>query len=170
MTFLARRPMQAIAALLAVAALLFVIGVTLEAGEDTHAGEPAAEATAHREPNEAAETTRGEAVERVEGTGSGAPEAGEERVLGIDVESPRLVTAAVVVSLLLAVLVWRRSDRRLLIVVAALAAAFAVLDVAEVIHQVDGGRAGLAVLAAIIAAVHVAAAALAVEQSAVPRG
>lgn len=169
MTFLARRPSRAIAALLAGAALLFVIGATLEAGEDTHAGEPAAEATAHREPNEAAET-RGEAVERVEGTESGAPEAGEERVLGIDVESPLLVTAAVVVSLLLAVLVWRRPDRRLLLVLAALAAAFAVLDVAEVIHQVDGDRAGLAVLAAIIAAVHVAAAALAVEQTAAPRG
>jgi hypothetical protein len=163
MTVPAHRLTRAIAVLLVVAAALFVIGVTSEANSDTHADERAADATAHREPNGAAETTRGEAAEHAER--GGEPEAaGEERVLGIDVESPLLVTAAVVVSLLLAVLVLRRPDRRLLLVVAAFAAAFAVLDVAEITHQIHEDRAGLAALATVIAALHTAAAAVAVQR------
>jgi DMSO/TMAO reductase YedYZ heme-binding membrane subunit len=36
--------------------------------------------------------------------------------------------------------------------------AFAVLDVAEVVHQLDTSRAGLAIMAAIVAALHLGAA------------
>jgi hypothetical protein len=163
MTVPARRRNRAVAVLLVVAAALFVIGVTSEANSDTHADERAADATAHREPNGAAETARGEAAEHAERGGEPEAAAGEERVLGIDVESPLLVTAAVVVSLLLATLVLRRPDRRLLLVVAALATAFAVLDVAEITHQIHEDRAGLAALATVIAALHTAAAAVAIQ-------
>jgi hypothetical protein len=70
----------------------------------------------------------------------------------------------VLVSLLLAALVWRRPDRRLLIVIAVVAAAFAVLDSAEVAHQLDD-NAGLALLAGLIAVLHAATAALAIHQA-----
>ena len=43
--------------------------------------------------------------------------------------------------------------------------AFAVLDIAEVIHQLDEDRTGLALLAGVIATAHAAAAALAVQQA-----
>jgi drug/metabolite transporter (DMT)-like permease len=88
-----------------------------------------------------------------------------ERALGIDVESPDLVATAVVVSLLLAALVWRRPTRRLLLLIAVAAAAFAVLDAAEVAHQLHENRTGLALLAGLIAALHAAAAALAIHQT-----
>ena len=58
-----------------------------------------------------------------------------------------------------------RQSRRgtsVLLAIAVIAAAFAVLDIAEVSHQLDEDRTGLAVLAATIAAMHGATAALAV--------
>jgi Flp pilus assembly protein TadB len=158
----AYRPHQAIAVLLVVAAGLFVIGVTSEGDEDNHNEEPAAETDEHNEQAETGETTETEAAERAE---SQEAEEDEERVLGMDVESPLLITAAVVMSLLLAGLVWRRPDRRLLIVITVIAAGFAVLDAAEVVHQLDEDRTGLAALAGVIAALHAAAAALAIQQT-----
>lgn len=86
-------------------------------------------------------------------------------MLGIDVESPLLVTAAVIASLVLAGLVWRLRDRRLLIVIALVAAAFVVLDVAEVAHQLDEDNTGLALLAGVIAALHAGTAVLAIQQA-----
>jgi phage I-like protein len=74
------------------------------------------------------------------------------------------VTTAVVASPLLAGLEWPRRDRRLLIVIAVFGAGFAVLDAAEVAHQLDEDHTGLALLAGLIAALH-AAAALALHQT-----
>jgi hypothetical protein len=151
------RQRQAIAVLLVIAAGLLVIGVTTERDEDTHSDESAAEAAEHNEQDEAAET---EAAERAESEAEGD----EAQVIGIDIESPLLITAAVVTSLLLAGLVWRRPDRRLLLVIAVVAAGFVVFDGAEVAHQLDEGRTGLAALAGVVAALHAAAAALAIHQ------
>jgi len=159
-----RWPRQAIAVLLIVAAGLFVVGVTSE-NDDAHSDEPAVEASEHNEATEAAEVREAESAERSTSEAAESTEDDEERVLGIDVESPLLVTAAVLVSLLLAALVWRRPDRRLLIVIAVVAAAFAVLDIAEVAHQLDEDNTGLALLAGLIAALHAAAAALAIHQA-----
>lgn len=86
-------------------------------------------------------------------------------MLGIDLESPLPITTAVIVSLLLAGLVWRRPHPQLLIVIAVVAAAFAVLDAAEVAHQLGEDHTGLALLAGLIAALHAAAAALAIHQT-----
>lgn len=150
MTGLARRVPRIIAILLIVAAGLFVIGVTAERDEDTHSDEPTSGTGEHHEGSEADEGTETPTAEPAES------EAGEneERVLGIDVESPLAIAAAVVVSVLLAGLVWRRPSPRLLVVIAVVAAAFAVLDIAEVVHQVDENRTGLALLAGIIATAH----------------
>jgi len=79
-------------------------------------------------------------------------------VLGLNVESPGLVVLGVAVSLVLAGLAWLRPHRALFIAVTAFAAAFVVLDVAEMFHQIDRSKTGLAVLAAVVALVHVLAA------------
>ena len=50
----------------------------------------------------------------------------------------------------------------LLIVIALIMLGFGVLDLREVSHQSDEGKSGLAALAAVVAALHVAAALLAV--------
>jgi hypothetical protein len=158
-----RWPRQAIAILLIVAAGLLVIGVTSEGDDDTHSDEPTAEASEHNEATESAEAIEAEGAERSTSEAEESEED-EERVLGIDVESPLLVTTAIVVSLLLAGLVWRRPIRPLLIVIAVVAAAFAMLDAAEVAHQLDEDHTGLALLAGLVAALH-AAAALALHQT-----
>jgi hypothetical protein len=147
---------QLIAVLLIVAAGLFVIGVASEPDE----GDKTVE---HSERAEAGETS-------AEPTEKQSEEGHEERVLGIDVESPASVTAAVVVSLLLAGFLWRRPGRRLLIVVAVVAGGFAVLDVAEVVHQLDEDRTRLAVLATLVAILHAGAAAVALAASGWPPG
>jgi hypothetical protein len=150
------RRARAIAILLAVAAGLFVIAVTSERGKDAHHDEPAAETGAHDEATESAESPVAEHARSETGTDT-------ERVLGTDVESPLAIAIALVGSLVLAGLVWRRPDRRLLALVAVVAATFAVLDIAEVIHQLGEERTGLAMLAGVIAALHGAAAVLAVQ-------
>lgn len=161
MTGLVRHVPRVIAILLIVAAGLFVIGVTAERDEDTHSDEPTSETAEHDEATESDEGTETPTAEPAEGeTGEN-----EERVLGIDAESPLSIAAAVVVSVLLAGLVWRRPTPRLLVVIAVVAAAFAVLDIAEVVHQVDENRSGLALLAGVIATAHAVAAALAYHQT-----
>jgi hypothetical protein len=80
----------------------------------------------------------------------------ESRPLGIDVEATPFVAVAAVASLALAAAGWLSPRRAALIAVAMLA--FAVLDAAEVFRQADRG---LAILAAVVAALHLAAAAVA---------
>jgi hypothetical protein len=161
-----RVPQRVIAVLLIVAAGLFVIGVAAEDDADTHSDEGTAQAGEHDEATESAEAIEAEAAERSTSEAERSESDGDdERLLGIDIESPVLVTAAVVASLLLAGLVWRRRDRRLLLVIAVVAAGFAVLDAAEVAHQLDEDHTGLALLAGLIAALHAAAAALALHQA-----
>ena len=127
------------------ATALFVLGVALEPSSE-HAGS---------ESGEHAASEVGEA-----GT---EPAGGEERVLGLDLESPLVVGLAVAASVGLALLAWSRPERRWLVAIAVVAAAFAVVDVAEVLHQLDEDRMGLALLAAGVAALHALAAVLAVR-------
>jgi hypothetical protein len=140
--------------------------VTSENDNDTHSDEPTAETGEtgrHDEATESAEQIEAETAERPANEAEPAEEGGEERVLGLDLESPLLVTAAVVVSVLFAGLVWRRRDRSLLVAIAVFGAGFAVLDIAEIAHQLDEDRTGLALLAGLIAALHAATAVLAVH-------
>jgi hypothetical protein len=132
--------------LLVAATVLFAIVVAGErAQHDQHV-----EGAAHVEGE-------GESAEHQdEAAASG--EHGEERTLGVDRESNAVVLPAVVVSLVLAVLVWFRRDLWLLWTVVALALVFAVFDVAEVVHQLNENRNVLALLAAIVALMHLAAA------------
>lgn len=167
------------AILLVVTAALFVIGVSAE--DDTHneatetvADQPAGEAEegqveaeeSEEGPDEGGEA-EGErsATEGEEGHDEGAE---DETVLGVDAESPATVTLAVLASLALAAGLWFTNRRSVAIATVAVALLFAVFDIAEVSHQLDESRTGLAVLAAVIAIGHVGAAAL-TGRSAWPR-
>jgi di/tricarboxylate transporter len=129
----------------------FVIGVAIEksSGEGPHTDEPAVHEEGGHEEREATEV----------GTEAPSERESSETILGLDVESTPLVVTAVALSLVLAgaVWVWPRSRPVLVIVIVAMLA-FAVLDVAEVVHQLDTSRAGLAIMAAIVAALHLGAA------------
>jgi hypothetical protein len=137
-------------ALLVVSTAAFVSGTSIErsSGGEAHA-EPAGEAG--ERAGEAAES--GEAAEQ---GGEAAESDGES------LESTPLVAAAAAFSLALALAVWLRPGwRRLLLCVAIAMVAFALLDVRELAHQVDEQDTGLALLAAVVAGLHLAAAAVA---------
>lgn len=146
-----RRLVRIAAVLLTVTAALFVVGVIAEANHTTH--------------NESGETHVESGNESGEVSGSATAEAGPseaiEKVLGINVESPATATVAVIASLALAAGLWSTRRRAIALAAALFAALFAVFDLAELAHQVDESRTGLAVLAAAIALGHAAAAVVA---------
>ena len=171
------QPRWLLSSLLIAGAALFAIGVAAERNaNDTHTetgnetantAEPGAEATAPT--GEAAEAGGGEVAHTDETNGEGtAPtaepvgeaaghsESSGETFLGLNLESTPLVIIAAAASVVLAVLNWRRNLRALLFATLAFAVVFAVFDIAEVAHQIRESRAGLALLAATIALVHVA--------------
>jgi hypothetical protein len=81
-----------------------------------------------------------------------------ETFLGIDVESTTTIVIGVAVSLAVALGLWLTGRRVWAALAVLVAFCFAVLDLAELAHQVDESKAGLAVLAAVIAAAHLVAA------------
>jgi len=104
-------------------------------------------------------TEEGEAGHEEGEGGAAVKEQTSEEILGLNLESTPLVVAAVVGSLLLAGAVWIRPRwRPLLAVVALVMLAFAVLDILELVHQLDESRAAVAIIATIVAALHLAAA------------
>jgi hypothetical protein len=144
------------AVVLVLTAGVFAIGVAVgrsgghdETGEHTEA--------VSDEHSETAERAEG----HVEQEATARDEHDDERVLGVDVESPLTVTAAMILSLGLAVALWLARRRWLAIVVAVFALAFAAFDIGELVHQLDEGRGGLVVLAAVVAAGHLTAGVLA---------
>ncbi len=161
-------------ALLVLGAVLFVVGTSAEHHKEaavTAKTTAAAEGTPSAEASEGATTPAAEgtpAAESAEGataTHSAATETSETsaegKVLGINRESKGVVAIVAVVSVALAGLAWSWRRRQVFLVIAAFAALFAIFDIAEVAHQVDVSRSGLAVLAAVIAAIHIVATALA---------
>jgi hypothetical protein len=155
-------------ALLVVSTAAFVVGVSVERSSGDSHDEPAA-APESSEPAESGEEHAEEGAEEVasetaeearsEEAGAEPDEDEEERVLGVDLEATPFVVLAAVFSLGLALAVWLRPEWRLLLaLVAAAMVVFAALDVREVVHQVDEDNGGLAVLAGVVAALHLAAA------------
>lgn len=156
--------------LMIISTILFVVGLTLE-----RAGEAGEGAGAHNEAEEPQQSENAEAREEGEeaeeheenseagqaGEASGVvEEAHSETILGIDLESPTLVMAAVVVWLILTVALWRFGSR-LLIPIIIVALATALFDGLEVVTQINRGNIGLAALAALITILHIAVAYLA---------
>jgi len=180
-------------ALILASTAAFVVGVLLERHQTNN---ESGETPAHRAAESGAPTGEsregsgsGESSESGESEPTTSPKAGKatgetaaqrergghvessEKLLGVNPESTGLLTVAVVVSLLLAAAVWWRGGSPLVLGVVALAlAAFAALDVREVVHQVNESRAGLALLAGVVAALHGAAALLAGRAAVAARG
>lgn len=157
--------------LIVLSTVAFAVGAIVEHSS----GEPATEGSGTTAP---AHDEGGQALEGLGEAGEGGTEAAqvsapvseeseeptrEETLFGTDPESTPLVVLAIVTSLLLAAGCWFRPEWRWLLVVTAFAmAAFAVLDLREVIHQLDESDTGLAVVAGAVASLHVAAAVTAV--------
>lgn len=152
-------------ALLVTATAAFVVGVSIERSQgETHV-EPGA--TAHGESGEAGEAGEagetghegGEAPRAKESAGEG----GGETFLGIDFEAVPFIVLAAVFSLGLALAVWAHpGSGPLLAFVAVAMIAFAVLDVRELVHQLDEDTSGLALLAGVVAPLHLGVAAVAI--------
>jgi hypothetical protein len=142
---------RALIALLAVATILFAIGVTAERAAG-HTESPAVHA------EEGGEESGAEPAET---------HATESRLLGVDVESTPAIALAVAAGLGLALLTATKLGRKraFLLVIAAIALAWAALDVREVAHQIDESRTGIALVAGAVAALHLAAAFVAVQLS-----
>ena len=130
-------------ALLIAAAALFAVGAAREGGSHSEKS-VSTESVEHNESGEQA--------------GHAAATESQERVLGLNLESTPLVVVAVVVSVALAVATWRTSHKLVLLIAGLFAVAFAFLDIAELAHQINKSAAGLAVLAGVIASLHLAAA------------
>lgn len=136
----ARTAARVAAVLLAVTAGLLAIGVRQESGDQ------------HSESTEVNHADGREAEHEDEGGEGSASE--EWKILGLDPESPGLVTMAVVVSLALAGGLWFTGKRGVALTAAAFAALFTIFDMAEISHQFEEARDGLALLAAAIAIGH----------------
>jgi hypothetical protein len=139
-------------------------------------GEESAHETGHAETARPTDTvgaahTHGERRARAEAArpegrherGSERSEEDEEGLLGINLEAPTFVALAVFVSLALALAAWLRPrGRGLLLVIALAMLGFALMDVREVLHQLDGSRSALALLAVGVAVLHLFAAGVAI--------
>jgi hypothetical protein len=137
-------------ALLVTSTALFAVAVIAERSRaDTHL-EPAG---AHVEGEEG----------HAEAAAGDTDTEADEAVLGVDVESTPLIVVAVLFGLALAALAATRFGRRPAgrRAIALIALAWAALDVREVVHQLDESRTGIAVLAIVVAALHIATALLA---------
>ena len=95
---------------------------------------------------------------------AGETAGGGEAVLGINPEATPLLVAAVLASAALAAAVWLQGRRRAVLLLAAgTMAAFALLDVIELVHQVSERHPVLVVVAGLVAILHGTAAVLAVR-------
>ncbi|WP_445149963.1 hypothetical protein [Baekduia sp. Peel2402] len=167
-------PRVLLLALIVAASATFVLGVTLERSGETDHHETTSASSAHREQTESdghAEGGEGATEDASESAGTARATADadadhELRPLGIDIEAWPFVIAAVLASLALALAGWQRSHHtNLLALVAVVMLAFGALDAREVAHQIDIDKNGLAILAALVAVMHLAAAAVAASMA-----
>jgi hypothetical protein len=83
-----------------------------------------------------------------------AHEHNSERVFGINAESIALVVAAVIASVAFAIAIWLSDSILLIASLAAFALLAAAFDIREIVHQIDESKTGLAVIAAVVASLH----------------
>ncbi len=158
-------PRVLLLALIVAASATFVVGVALERSSEADHHETSSASSVHREQSESDEHAES-ATEHAAATTE--PDADAElRPLGVDIEAWPFVIAAVFASLALALAGWLRPRHaRWLALVAVVMLAFAALDAREVAHQIDVDKNGLAILAAVVAVLHLAAAAVAASMAA----
>jgi hypothetical protein len=144
-----------LAALLVVAAVLFAIGSAVERNQESGGGEASSTATESqpesgaKSGSETAGAQGGEAAHAESGGGS-------EDLLGVNPEAAGLVIVAIASTVLFAAAVWFRPLPVVLLAVVAFGLVFAALDVRELVHQVSESRAGIAVIAGVLTALHLA--------------
>jgi hypothetical protein len=136
-----------------------IAAASTESGEAAHADEEGATA------EERGETAHADEDAEVAGKTAGSVEAHSEseQLLGLDVESTPVIVLAVLAGLALSAAAASdlRHRRAFLVTVAVIALGWAALDVRELLHQIDESREGIAALAAVVAVVHLLAAAVA---------
>jgi hypothetical protein len=163
-----RGPRFLLATLITIATVMFIVGVIIERSQpDQHAGEPVAQPHGTSESHTEQSGGEGEESHAATLSGESRHETHEEpRLLGINPESTPLVVLASIGSLLLVAAVLLRPNAAPLLALVALAMlAFAALDVREVAHQLDDDHTAIAILAAAVAALHLAAAGVAIAQT-----
>jgi hypothetical protein len=163
-----------LAALLTAATAMFAYAVIHERSlSDTGHGERARETHAEHagESPGSGETATSEASRRSgrpPGAGhveTASEHAREGRVLGVDLESTPMIVLAILAGIALAIaaaspLATRRS---ILLALALAALAWSALDIREIVHQANESRTDLTIIAAIVTALHAAAATLAIS-------
>ena len=145
----------ALALLLVATGCLFAVGSTIERNHRHHERAAATGSTAESGGDTGTEGTKPKPAEH------GSPAEAGVRILGVDTESLGLGIAAVVASILLAAAVWLRPSKGVLAVVAVFGLVFAAGDGRELVHQLDDANGGLAAVAALLLALHLAVTALA---------
>jgi hypothetical protein len=162
--------------ILLIATGLFAYGVLHERALIRHGhGESAAQLASETVATRASETPAKRASETAANAGTeaatptghaetAAQHAREGRVLGVDLESIPMIVLAIATGLGLALVALSPlgAIRAILLGLALGALAWSALDVREVVHQANESRTDLAIVAGVVAALHAAAAALAV--------
>jgi hypothetical protein len=153
--------------LLLLAAALFTLGISIEHSTKSSRTNATTATTAISGTGESTEgqAAHGENSELAAGehaAGHVETTAENERILGIRTDTAAAVTGMLIASVLTAVAVWRRPRRITLAGAGAFAAAATVFDIAEVLHQNTEGRTNVQLVAAIVAAAHLTAVAIAV--------
>lgn len=174
---LPRSTLTLMTALIVISTILFAIGILIErtgeAGEvpgvhtevqGDHQGGNVTEA-AHNESNEGGEASEGHTETSVIAATTvpvvtSAEDTHAETILGINIENPAFVIAAVVVWLALAIGLWL-FGKRVLIPVIIVALGTALFDGLEIITQINRSNTGIALLAALITIMHLAVAEIA---------
>jgi hypothetical protein len=140
--------------LVIVATVGFVIGVAIE--RDSH-HETAGSSETHAATDNAGEHSEEGKTAHANG---GAHTAAELQPFGIDIEATPFIVLAALVSVGLAALACVRRRRSVLLAVGVGMLAFGVLDLREMFHQADVHKTGLAALAGVVAALHLASTAV----------
>jgi hypothetical protein len=144
-----------VVALLVASTALFAVGVIAErSSTDAHSDPASVHVGEGLSANEAGHT---ETAARDTDTET------NEAVLGVNIESTPLLALAVILGLGLAVLTATRLGRppAVLLALAVIALAWVALDVREVVHQLDESRTGIAIIAIVVAVLHLTVALLA---------
>jgi hypothetical protein len=177
-------PRALLVALIVVSTVGFVIGTSIERHNSGHesaahvraeteaathnetGGETAAENGGEATPKPSESGGESAATHASEGSTTSVEQHNELRPLGIDIEAIPFIVLAVLASLALATGAWLRPRWVALLAVLVVAmVVFAALDVREVFHQSDEAKAGLEILAGVIAVLHLAAAAVAARMA-----
>lgn len=142
-----------LAAALVLGAFLFMIGARGETHTTSTGGASSAPTTTVAAAAEG--TPAREAAEGTPGHIETTAEQSSEKLLGVNIESGAIVASVTILSLMLAGLALARDDRTALWAGGAFCALAAVADLHEWRIQTDRSKAGLAVIAATVAVVHV---------------